>query len=69
MLNFALLLFASLAFIVAHDLIYHLQSYLFPMSEEAYNGYWFITIGIWKILTVVFFLIPYVAIRLAEKKP
>ena len=61
-LNFALLLFSSLVCICAGNWIYQIHSRLFPISREAFNVLIESFIGLYKILVIVFNVIPYIAL-------
>lgn len=64
--NFVLLIFVAVIFIVAKEWIYGIWSIFYTLSYEAYDIIMISALAIWKILMYVFFLIPYVAIRIIE---
>lgn len=66
-LNFGLILFVSMFFLLGLDWVYGIQSKFLLISKEDYNALWFIAIGVWKILVLVFNLIPYIALRIMGK--
>ncbi|UCE98941.1 MAG: hypothetical protein JSV82_07085 [Planctomycetota bacterium] len=61
-LNVALLLFSSLMCICAGDWAYRIHSKLFSISRETFNIAIYSFIGLYKILVIVFILIPYIAL-------
>ena len=66
-LNFGLIFILSLFFLFGIDWVYNIQSSYIFIPREEYNSIWFLTIGIWKILVIVFNLIPYIALRIIGK--
>ena len=67
-INMALLLFIAIIFLAAKDWIYAIWGYFFHLSPAEYDSFVFHILAIWKILMFVFFIIPYVAIRMVEKR-
>jgi hypothetical protein len=63
-LNFALLLLSSLVCICAGDWVYTIHSKLFSVSRETFNVAVYSFIGLYKILVIVFNLIPYIALSI-----
>ena len=61
-LNVALLLFSSLMCICAGDWVYRIQSKLFSISKETFNVVIYSFIALYKLLVIVFILIPYIAL-------
>ena len=61
-LNVALLALSSLMCICAKDWVYQMHSKWFPISREAFNVAMYSFIGLYKILVIVFNLIPYIAL-------
>lgn len=64
-INYALLITWFLAFLLARDLIYKMHSKFFRISEEQFNAIIYAAIAFYKILIIVFSLIPYIALRIA----
>ena len=64
-LNVALLLFSSLMCICAGDWVYRIQSKLFSISKETFNVVIYSFIALYKLLVIVFNLIPYIALLIA----
>jgi len=64
-LNVALLLFSSLMCICAGDWVYQIQSKLFSISKETFNVVIYSFIALYKLLVIVFNLIPYIALLIA----
>ena len=61
-LNVALLLFSSLMCICAADWAYRIHSKLFSISRETFNVVIYSFIALYKLLVIVFILIPYIAL-------
>ncbi len=54
-----------LFFIVGHDWLYNLHSKWFVISEEKFNAIHYALIGFFKIILIVFFLVPYLVLRVS----
>ena len=61
-LNVALLLLSSLMCICAGDWAYPIHSKLFSISRETFNVLIYSFIALYKLLVIVFILIPYIAL-------
>jgi hypothetical protein len=61
-LNVALLLFSSLMCICAGDWVYQIHSKLFSISKETFNVAIYSFLALYKLLVIVFILIPYIAL-------
>ena len=61
-LNVGLLLFSSVMCICAGDWVYGIHRQLFGISREAFNVMIESFIGLYKVLVIVFNVIPYVAL-------
>ena len=61
-LNFALLLFSSLMCMCAGDWAYRIHSKLFSISRETFNVVIYSFLALYKLLVIVFILIPYMAL-------
>ena len=61
-INGALLALSALFYILAPDFLYRIQSALYPLPRDTYNVviYWFL--GFYKIIILVFCVVPYVAL-------
>ena len=49
-------------FILAPDLVYRTQSKWFPIPREIYNVVMYSFLGLFKIVFIVFNVVPYVAL-------
>ena len=67
-LNVALFILSAIIIIVASDFIYSWHGQLFHMPREAFDVILYSFLGLYKIVILVFNLIPYVALRIIEKK-
>ncbi len=63
LVNIGLLLVWILLFIMVHDWIYRLHSMWFKISKQQFDSIHYMLIGAFKIITIMFFLIPYLVIR------
>jgi len=61
-LNVALLLFSSLFCVCAGDWAYRIHSKWFPISKETFNVVIYSFLALYKLLVIVFNLIPYIAL-------
>lgn len=64
-INCSLLLVWALLFIVAPGMLYSLQKRWCPVSRETYDVIMYCFLGAFKIIVLVFNLVPYVALVLA----
>ncbi len=61
-LNAALLVWSFLVCAYAGDWIYRMHGKWFPMPREAFNVAIYSFIGLYKVLVIVFNVIPYIAL-------
>jgi hypothetical protein len=61
-INGALLLLWTTMFILAPDLVYRTQSIWFPIPRETFNVVFYAFLGLFKIVFLVFNVVPYVAL-------
>jgi len=61
-LNGSLLVFWSIMCKLAPDLVYRMQSRWFPVSRETFNVVLYSFLGLFKIVFLVFNVVPYVAL-------
>ena len=62
LLNGGILALWTLFLVLAPDLVYRIQSLWFPISRETFNVIIFSFLGLFKILFLVFNVIPYAAL-------
>ncbi|OPY76267.1 MAG: hypothetical protein A4E64_01594 [Syntrophorhabdus sp. PtaU1.Bin058] len=67
-LGLALLILWSLFFAFAGDLMYRVQSHWFEMTRTSFDLINYCGLGLLKITILVFFLFPYLAVRLVLQK-
>ena len=63
-LNYGLILLTFFLYLVMKDFVYNLHGKMFGISKEFMQQTWYIYLAIHKLLTFVFWLIPYIVIRL-----
>ncbi len=61
-INFGLLVIAGILFASANEWIYDIWSLFFVIPFDAFDIFMIAFIAIWKLLVIVFFLVPYWAI-------
>ncbi len=61
-LNLGIMFLWLIFFILAPDVTYRLQTRFFPMSRDTYNTLIYAFLGVYKIVFLVFVLIPYLAL-------
>lgn len=64
-INGGLLVFWSVFILITPDLVYRLQSTFFPMTRETYNVVIYCFLGFFKIIIIVFNLVPFIALLIA----
>lgn len=67
-LNGGLLILASLIIRWAGDSVFQIHSQWIPMTRDAFNAQVYGLLGMFKIIVITFNLIPYLAIRILERK-
>ena len=67
-MGYTLLILWFLIFIFEPDWMYRLQSQWFEMSRSSFNIIHYCGMGLLKISLIVFFLFPYLAIRMILRK-
>lgn len=66
-INFVLLLFFSFVLLLGKEMVYAIWSNFFAISFETYDILMISFISLWKIVVIVFLLIPYIAIGIVNK--
>jgi hypothetical protein len=67
-INGALLVLSIAMFILAPDFVYRTHNELFPMPRETFNVVIYSFLGFYKILFLVFNIVPYVALLIVGKR-
>ena len=63
-INFGLLLWWVLFFILAHDWTYQLHTRWFRLTVEEFDAVHYTGMALFKILILIYNLVPYLALRL-----
>ncbi len=63
-INFGLLLFGALLFILAHDWLYRIYSRWFRLSVEQFDCIVYASLVLYKAGIILFNLVPYIALRI-----
>lgn len=66
LINVVLLTFWALIFMAAPELVYRTQSRFFPIPRETFTTVFYCFIGVFKVLVLVFNLVPYVALSIIQ---
>ena len=61
--NIGLLLVWFLVFVTAHEAVYNVHRIWFSMSKEAFDRAHYILMGVYKLFTLSFFVVPYLIMR------
>ncbi len=61
-IDVSLLVVSTFVFIVAPGFIYRVQSMFFPIPRETFTVIYYSFLGLFKILIIVFNVVPYVAL-------
>ncbi len=64
LLNLGLLLWISIWLMAAPEWVYRIQSRWFAMSRETFTVVMYAFLGLFKLLWIVFNLVPYLALRI-----
>jgi len=65
-INFGLLILMSLILVYAAEWVYRIHSKLFPMSRETFNVVIYSFLGLYKIIFIVFCLVPYIVLLIMK---
>ena len=65
-LNVGVLIFTFLITAFGGDWVYQMHSKLYPMTRETFNVVIYAFMGVYKVLVIVFNLIPYLALSLVR---
>jgi hypothetical protein len=63
-INFGLMIWWFLWIWLAHDWVYRMHTRWFKMSVEQFDAIHYTGIAIHKILVIVFFFVPYIALHI-----
>ena len=64
LINYAVLAWWFLFIVFAHDLAYRLHGRWFKLSEERFDSIHYTLMGFFKLIVLVFNLVPYLALRI-----
>jgi len=63
-INTGFLLFLALIYLLVPNLAYSLQSKFIPISRETFDIVFYSFIGFFKVVVLVFFVVPWIALLL-----
>ena len=61
-INGAVFILWSIVYMLAPDLVYRTQNKFFPIPRETFNVVFYAFLGLFKIIFLVFNLVPYLAL-------
>ncbi|HTF33200.1 MAG TPA: hypothetical protein VK714_05795 [Myxococcota bacterium] len=64
LIDYAVLLFWFVVFILAHDWLHRLHGRWFSMSEEKFDAVHYTLMGVFKLGILLFNLVPYLSMRI-----
>ena len=64
LINYAVLVVWWLVFVFAHGWMYELNREFFQISEQDFDNTHYLCMGLYKLGIFLFFLVPYLAIRI-----
>ena len=64
LINAGILTLWTIVFLSSPDFVYKMQSRMFQLTREQFNGYVYQLIGFYKIVFIVFNLVPFLALKL-----
>jgi hypothetical protein len=67
-INYGLLILVVIFFLFGRDRAYDFNQLFFPVSVEIYDAIVLMTLAIWEVLIWVFTIVPYVVLRIVDKK-
>ena len=67
-INGALLIFSVLMFTAVPDLVYGVQSALFPLARETFDVLIYAFLGLYKIIFFIFNVVPFAALLIVAKR-
>ncbi len=67
MVNGTLLVLGIVVFMVAPGAGYQVQAIMFPLTQESFNAVMYASLGLFKILFLIFNIVPYAALRIVGK--
>ncbi len=67
-LNIALFAFTIIMFMLVPDLVYKTQSWIFPMSREAFNVVIYSFLAAHKIMIIIFNVVPLISLLIISRK-
>ena len=63
-INYAVLMFWFLFFLLAHDWMYRFHGRWFSLSVESFDAIHYASMGFYKLCIFLFNLVPYLALRI-----
>lgn len=66
LINYGILVLWFVVLIAARDTIYKLHSRWFRLTDEKFDGFMYLGMAIYKILVLVFNLVPFIALKIAH---
>ncbi|MCB9309374.1 MAG: hypothetical protein H6567_04870 [Lewinellaceae bacterium] len=67
-INFAFLFLIGIIYLFFNDMLFGIFGNFATTTREWFDQFWLLVLGIWKMCVWVFFIIPYIAMVMMEKK-
>ena len=67
-INIALFAFTIIMFLLVPDLVYKTQSWIFPISREAFNMVFYSFLAVHKIMIIIFNVVPLISLLIISNK-
>ena len=64
LINFAILIFWAFAIMVAKQTVKNYHAKFIPLTDEQFNFAHYMGLAIFKLMIFVFFLVPYIVLRI-----
>ena len=64
LINIGLMIFSFIVIVAMRSFVYKMHSKWFPMSEATFNAIVYSYLGVYKILIIVFNLVPWLALSM-----
>ena len=66
--SFAMLLFSFAFYLIGADVVYNIHSRWFLLSRHDFDLIYYASLAFMKVCAILFFLFPWIAIRLMRRK-
>ena len=67
-INIALFAFTIIMFLLVPGFVYKTQSWIFPISREAFNMVFYSFLAVYKIMIIIFNVVPLISLLIISNK-